>query len=92
MHNRENNVSRAENTWKHVGERRNIVFAIKTFLNLLENIFTSWEANFVSATMFPELGKQGNIDKKHNVSATIFPSLPKALRRDEEEIVEDLME
>ena len=75
-----------------MGERRNIVFAIKTFLNLLENIFASWEANFVSATMFPELGKQGNIDKKHNVSATIFPSLPKALRRDEEEIVEDLME
>ena len=48
-------------------------------LNLLRNIFASWEANFVSATMFPEVGKQGNIDRKHNVSATLFSSLPRAL-------------
>ena len=34
----------------------------KMFLNLLGNIFAAWEANFVSATMFPEVGKQGNID------------------------------
>ena len=33
----------------------------------------------VSATMFPEVGKQGNIDKKHNVSAKMFPSLARAL-------------
>ena len=49
------------------------------FLNLCRNIFASWEANFVSATMFPEVGKQGNIDRKHNVSATMFPSLHRAL-------------
>ena len=49
------------------------------FLIFLGNIFASWEANFVSATMFPEVGKQGNIDRKHNVSATIFPNLPTAL-------------
>ena len=54
----------------------NIVSATKMFLSFLENIFASWEANFVSAT-FPEVGKQGNIDRKHNVSATMFPSLPR---------------
>ena len=59
-------------------DRENIVSATKMFLNLLGNIFASWEANFVSATMFPEVGKQGKIDKKHNVSATMFPSLPRA--------------
>ena len=58
---------------------RNIVSVTKMFLNLLGNIFASWEANFVSATMFPEVGKQGNVDKKQNVSATMFPSLPRAL-------------
>ena len=57
----------------------NIVSATKMFLNLLENIFASWEANFVSVTMFPEVGKQGSIGRKHNVSATMFPSLPRAL-------------
>jgi hypothetical protein len=31
------------------------------FLNLVGNIFASREANFVSATMFPWVGKQGNI-------------------------------
>ena len=46
----------------------NIVSAAKMFLNSLENIFASWEANFVSVTMFPEVGKQGNIGRKHNVS------------------------
>ena len=35
--------------------------------------------NFVSATMFHEVGKQGNIDRKHNLSATMFPTLPRAL-------------
>ena len=48
------------------------------FLNFLENIFASWEANFISATMFPEVGKQGNIERKHNVFAKMFPSLPRA--------------
>ena len=31
------------------------------FLNLVGNIFASREANFVSATMFPRVGKHGNI-------------------------------
>ena len=45
---------------------------------MLGNIFASWEANFVSATMFPEVGKHGNSGRKH-VFATMFPSLPRAL-------------
>ena len=51
----------------------------KMFLNLSGNIFASWQANFVSAAMFPEVGKQGNIDRKHNASAAMFRSLPRAL-------------
>ena len=48
------------------------------FQNFLGNIFASaWEANFVFATMFYEVGKQGNIDKI-DVSATMFPGLPRA--------------
>ena len=62
-----------------MGKLGNIVSAIKMFLNLLGNIFASWETNFVPATMFPEAGKQGYIDRKRNVSATMFPSLPRAL-------------
>ena len=56
-----------------MGKLGNIVSSTKMFLNLLRNIFASWEANSVSATMFTEVDKQGNIDKKHNVSATMFP-------------------
>ena len=62
-----------------MGKLGNIVSVIKMFLNLLRNIFVSWEANFVSAAMFPEVSKHGNIDRKHNASATMFLSLPKAL-------------
>ena len=39
-----------------------IVFARKIILNLLENIFAAWEANFAFTTMFLEVGKRGNID------------------------------
>ena len=81
MPNRENNVSRAGNTSKHVGKLGNIVATTKMFLNSLENIFSSWEANFVSATTFPEVDKQGNTDRKHNLSAKMIPSLPRALLR-----------
>ena len=77
MPNLENNVSRAGNISKHVGKLGNIVSATKMFLNLLGNIFASWEANFVSTTMFPEVGKLGNI-REHNVSTTMFSSLPRA--------------
>ena len=51
----------------------------KCFWICWETFFASRVANFVSATNFSEVGKQGNIDRKHSVSATIFPSLPKAL-------------
>ena len=77
MPNRENNVSRARNTSKQASKLGIIVSATKMFLNFFGNIFASWEENFVSATMFPEVGKQGNIDRKH-VSATTFLSLPRA--------------
>ena len=63
-----------ENMWK-LG---NNVSATKIFLNFLRNILASWEAKFVSARMFPEVGKQVNIGTKHNVSATMFSSLPRA--------------
>ena len=78
MPNREHDVYRAGNIWKHVGKLGNFVSVTKVFLNLLGNIFASWGANFVYAKMFPELGKQGNMDRKRNVSATMFPSLPNA--------------
>ena len=65
-------------SWKHVGKLGNIVSATKMFLNLSGNIFSSQEANFISTTMFPGVGKQGNMDRKLNVSTTMFPSLPRA--------------
>ena len=64
-----------------MGKLGNIDSTSKMYLTFLAKVFASWEANFVPATMFPEVGKQGNIDRKHNVSATLFPSLPRALRR-----------
>ena len=62
-----------------MGKLGNIVSVTKIFLNLLGNIFASREANFVFATMFPVVGKQGNMDRKKKVSARMFPSLPSAL-------------
>jgi hypothetical protein len=58
------------------------------FLNSLGNIFASREANFVSATMFPRVGKQGNIwgnIENHecfhnNVSTTMFPIVCRGLK------------
>ena len=79
MPNRENNVSRAGDIREHVGKLENIVSAAKMFLNLLGNIFAFYVANSMSTIMFPEVGKQENIDRKHNVSATMFPSLPRTL-------------
>ena len=38
-----------------MGKLGNIVSVTKVFLNLLGKIFAFWEANFVSATMFPNL-------------------------------------
>ena len=42
--------------------------------NMLGNIFASSEINIVYATNYSEVGKQGNIDRKLNISATIFPT------------------
>ena len=55
------NFAKARRLYFHVTQYK--FAATKLFLNLLGNFFASWEANFVSATMFPELGKQGNIDR-----------------------------
>ena len=59
-----------------MGKLENTVSTAKMFLNLLGNIFASWETNFVPATIFFLMGKQGNIDRKYNVFATIFSSFP----------------
>ena len=74
------NLEKCFLSWKLVGKLGNIVSASKMFLNLLGNIFASRKANFVSAKLFPGVGKLGNMDSKQNVSATVFPSLPRALK------------
>ena len=48
------------------------------FLNLLVNLFASWEEIFYLAGKTGEAGKQRNIHGKYNISATTFPSLFKA--------------
>ena len=56
------------------------------FLNSLGNIFASREANFVSATMFPQQCFHGWANRETfeetsritNVSTTMFPSLSRA--------------
>jgi hypothetical protein len=57
-----------------VGKLENIVSAAKLFMNYIENIL-------LHCFLFPELGKQGNFDRKHNVSATMALSLPRALEQ-----------
>ena len=54
-----------------MGKLGNIVSATKMFLNLLGNTFASWEANFVFAKVFSEVGKPGNIGRKNNASAAV---------------------
>ena len=60
-------------TFKNVYKLEDIAFATKMFLNMLGANLTS--SKFCFATMFPEVGKQGNINRKH-VSVTMFPSFP----------------
>lgn len=43
-------------------KHRNITSATKLFLDLSENIFGSCQLNFVCASMFCDVGQQGNID------------------------------
>ena len=53
-------------SWEDMMKLGSIVFAAKFLLS-------AWEAiNFVSATMFSEVGKQGNTHRKHNVSADLL--------------------
>jgi hypothetical protein len=54
------NVSPCFPEWANWETVRNIG-KHKMFLKFVGNIFASWEANFVSATMFPPMGKHGNI-------------------------------
>ena len=65
MPHRENNVSGVGNISKHVGRLGNIVSATKMFLNLLGNIFASWEANFVSQFCFRNNVFRGGQTGKH---------------------------
>ena len=56
----------------------------KTLLNLLGNIFASWEANFVSATMFPKIAKwkfcfRNNVSRDGKHVSAMFPTLPRTL-------------
>ena len=51
------------NVWRNWETCENIACATEMFLNFLTNIFASSEANFVCSTIFPEVGKQGNIDR-----------------------------
>ena len=44
------------------------------------NVLASREVNFVSATMFYEVGKQENIDRKHNVFAMFYTLYYKSIR------------
>ena len=68
------------NVWGHWETCRNKASTTTMFLNLSETFFLSWEEIlFPHATMFPVVGKLGNIDWKHNVFAAMFPSLPTAL-------------
>ena len=45
-------------TFREIRKHENKTCVTKIFLNLLGNIFAFWEANFVSAAMFSEVGKQ----------------------------------
>ena len=42
-----------------------------------QNMRASYETLFVSATMFPQVVKLGNIDRTHNVSVIMFPEVLK---------------
>jgi hypothetical protein len=54
-------VSQGGQTLGNITVVRNIGNVSQMFLDSLGNIIASREANFVSATMFPWVGKQGNI-------------------------------
>ena len=63
-----------ENIWKYR------VSATKTFINLLHGKRSCFQGSFVSATMFYEVDKQENIDKKHNVFAMFYTLYYKSIR------------
>ena len=67
-------------TFENIWANQKTLCPQKMFLNLLGNLFASKEESFVSATMFCEVDKQKNIDKKHNICTTMCPSLSWSLR------------
>ena len=56
-----------------------IACGTKMLLNFLRNSFASSKANLVSETMFPELSKQGNIDRMLWFNAIILPSFKSSM-------------
>jgi hypothetical protein len=52
-------VSQSGQTLGNISEKHRETSNVSEFA--IGNIFASWEANFVSATMFPRVGKHGNI-------------------------------
>ena len=59
----------AKKHWKHIEISR----ASKMFLNLLTHIFASWEANFLSARMFPEVQNRETLIENIMFSQQCFP-------------------
>jgi hypothetical protein len=67
-------VSQSGQTLGNISEKHKETSNVSEFGR---NIFASREANFVSATMFPRVGKHGTFEETSritNVSATMFPS------------------
>ena len=74
MPNLENNVSRAENMWDIKKRMERKLVLPKCFEFVGKHSFFLGSKFCFRNNMFPVMGKQGVIDRKHNVSATTFPS------------------
>ena len=57
--------------WKHSK------YKLTTNKHCIQCFWICWETFFLVRKQKSEVGKHGNIDRKHNVSATIFPSFPR---------------
>ena len=64
---------------KTCGQTRKHCFRNKNVSEFVGKHFCFLGSKFCFCNNVPEVGKQGNIDRKHNVSATMFPSLPGTL-------------
>ena len=60
------------------GQTRKHCFRNKNVSEFVWKHFCFLGSKFCYGNNVPKVGKQGNIDKKHNVSVTMFPSLPRA--------------